>query len=132
MPIKRTLAAQLTAPAFAALVALTVFLWGSAYKCSLYHRHPEKHARVATAKLLSERERPVAPGITAQGQPPQALNPALGVPPFGHCSAAPPVHHWMAPAVPIAALPGTQREVSARGKPYLIHFSFRPPPALLA
>jgi hypothetical protein len=61
MPMKRF---QTGKPALAismaamAVLAIAVFLWGLEYKCSLYHRHPEKRQRVVAAKLLSEKERP--------------------------------------------------------------------------
>lgn len=47
------------------VLAITVFLWGVEYKCSLYHRHPEKHPRMVAAKLLSETERPRAHSATS-------------------------------------------------------------------
>jgi len=43
-----------------AVLAAAVLLWGVEYKCSLYRLHPEQQRRVAVAKLLSEKERPLA------------------------------------------------------------------------
>jgi len=53
----RKLALALSIAAITVLAA-AVFIWGVKYKCSLYHRHPERHLQVAAAKLLSENERP--------------------------------------------------------------------------
>src|ERR1700739_1980559 len=63
MAMKRIHSKQLTlalSMTGAMLLAAAVLVWGSEYKCSLYHKHPEKHARIPVAKLLSERERVAA------------------------------------------------------------------------
>ena len=106
------------------MLAAAVLVWGSEYKCSLYHRHPEKHTRVPIAKLLSERERPAAE------------NPASSL-----CAPLLQVA-FLALGIPLLALfgtvrPGFERIISAAqniariSRPRcLIHFFFRPPPVM--
>ena len=57
--LTRKLALAISMAAMAVLAA-AVLLWGVEYKCSLYRLHPEQQRRVAVAKLLSEKERPLA------------------------------------------------------------------------
>lgn len=107
----------------AMVLAAAVFVWGSQYKCSLYHRHPEKHARIPVAKLLSERERPVAAQETASTHAPllQAVFPA-----FGLLLSA--LFRTVRPGFDRVVL-AIQSDIWPRRTPSLIHFSFRPPPA---
>lgn len=109
----------------AMVLAAAVLVWGSEYKCSLYYKHPEKHPPVAVAKLLSERERPMTSEAAALecAPQPQTICLALGAPLSGYFSVA--WTRWD------RVLPPVPSEVSARGTPYLTHFSFRPPPAML-
>lgn len=104
-------------------LAAAVFLWGSEYKCSLYHKHPERHARIATAKLLSEQERPMAAEktLSLRAPLPQAVFFALGVLLFGLFRITPMGRDQV--------LLGVRDESAADRTCCLIHFSFRPPPS---
>ncbi|HEX4037448.1 MAG TPA: hypothetical protein VHX37_05260 [Acidobacteriaceae bacterium] len=117
-----TLALSVTA---AMVLAATVVLWGSEYKCSLYHGHPAQHARVAVAKLRSEKERPMAMRSTRRIQAPlpQAVFFALGGVLLSGLSRTPHAD-FDRPALTAPI------ELAGRRIPCLIHFSFRPPPAL--
>jgi len=57
--LTRKLALAISMAAMAVLAA-AVLLWVWSNKCSLYRLHPEQQRRVAVAKLLSEKERPLA------------------------------------------------------------------------
>lgn len=107
-------------------LAASILVWGSEYKCSLYHRHPEKHTRIPVAKLLSERERPVAAEAmeVVRASLLQAASFAVGVLLFGLFCVAQPGFDW--PPLVVRNDPAADR---AR---CLIHFSFRPPPAMAA
>lgn len=113
----------LSVTAAAALLGITVFLWGTAYKCSLYPGHPKNHARVAVAKLLSERERPVGANQVNLVQAPlsRAVFFALGLALFG-------VNEGF--AQPWIAAPLRRRTMRSRRACCVSHFSFRPPPSL--
>jgi hypothetical protein len=113
--------------AAATLLAATVVLWGSEYKCSLYHQHPPQHARIATAKLLSENERPEKTHITSRTPtlPTQAMFfPVAGPLFFSSLRRRRMGFDRMAVAL--------ENESQARRVPCLIHFAFRPPPPLSA
>lgn len=106
----------------AALVAAAVLFWGTAYKCSLCHLHPERHARVAVAKLLSEAERPSAIEAAA------ALKTAASIAAFQADSQAP-IAPPPAPRPRFESsppLPAAGLTLSS-----LPHFFFRPPPRSL-
>lgn len=47
------------------LLAVAVLLWGTAYKCSLYHRHPDEHVRIARVKLIVDEESPAVKRVAA-------------------------------------------------------------------
>ncbi|MGA8111006.1 MAG: hypothetical protein WBD46_08725 [Acidobacteriaceae bacterium] len=108
-----------------AVLAMTVFVWGSEYKCSLYHKHPERHPRIAVAKLLSERERPAAAETVASARAPlsQAVFIALGVLLFGPLRGTRPGLDRVFLVV--------RNETAAGKTALLIHFSSRPPPAMV-
>jgi hypothetical protein len=126
--MKRTHAKQLTmalsliAPF---VLAAAVFLWGSEYKCSLYHRHPDKGSRIAIAKLLSERERRMPAAVAVVHAPlSDTAFFALGLALDGLSRRAQLRFEQ--------ALPTIRKEDSAGSKPCLIHFPFRPPPPAAA
>ena len=106
------------------VLAAAVFVWGSEYKCSLYHRHPEEHTRVPIAKLLSERERPAAenPAASLHAPLPQATFLALGI-------ALLALFHTVRPGFE-RIVPAAQNITRIRRPRCLIHFFFRPPPAM--
>ncbi|MGB6132664.1 MAG: hypothetical protein WBG54_12860 [Acidobacteriaceae bacterium] len=110
----------------AATMAATVLFWGTAYKCSLYHEHPRKHAAVAVAKLLSEWERPDAIQTTAPAQLPvsPAVFPALWL----LLPAQLRDHHAAFRASPAPS----SRNCRGPRLSALPHFSFRPPPLSIA
>lgn len=109
-----------------AAVAAAVLFWGTAYKCSLYRKHPEKHARVAVAKLLSEWERPDTIQTTAPAQLPvsPAVFPALWL----LLPAQLPDRHAAFRASPAPS----SRNCRGPRLSALPHFSFRPPPLSIA
>lgn len=108
-----------------ACLASAVFLWGTGYKCSLYHKHPERHPRIAIAKLLSERERPSADGVISMYAPlPPAVFFAVGILLTGFYRMARPGFNWVLQVV--------RNETTTDRISCLIHFSFRPPPAMTA
>lgn len=108
----------------AVVLAAAVFLWGAEYKCSLYHGQRQKHPRIAIAKLLSERERPAALDRSRLRAPvPEATYFALGFPLFG-----PPRRAGFE-----RIDRGAWREAAGAGRiRCMVHFFFRPPPALAA
>lgn len=126
--MNRILTKQLTLALMAlavACLASAVFLWGTGYKCSLYHKHPERHPRIAIAKLLSERERPAADAAVSVRAPlPPALFFALGVLLAGLFRVARPGFAWVLPIV--------RNDTATDRISCLTHFSFRPPPAMTA
>lgn len=117
-----TLALALTA---AAVLAATVLLWGTEYKCSLYHRHPEKHTPVAMAKLLSERERPQATNQATLVSAPlsQTVFFALGLLLCEFFRKQRSAERWI--AAPLRCWAD-----SPRLRCCVNHFFFRPPPSL--
>lgn len=108
-----------------ALLASAVFLWGAEYKCSLYHAHPQKHARVPMARLLSEKERPVAARDAGRVRAPLTLAAffSLGVLLLAalRCRRA-----------AVDSTPLRQARIPDRVRACCLnHFSFRPPPLAL-
>jgi hypothetical protein len=129
MAMKRIQAKQLTlalSVITSAVLAAAVFAWGSEYKCSLYHKHPEKHPRIAVAKLLSEQERPMAARAGSWLRAPlqQVVFFAPGVLVFEVFSKDRPGFERRIPPV--------QSDTAAHRTPCLTHFSFRPPPSIAA
>jgi hypothetical protein len=106
-----------------ACLASAVFLWGTEYKCSLYHKHPDRHPRITMAKLLSERERPAGGAVpSVRASLPQTVFVALAmlVPGlFGRTRVG-----FDPILLPAPGVPAIDRSR------FLIHFSFRPPPPM--
>ena len=109
-----------------AVLAAAVFLWGVEFKCSLYHRHPEKHPPVAVAKLLSEKERPLRNCADNLLRAPLALVVSLA---FSLLLTA--WHRNQRIRLRAAALMSPALFVGLRVS-CLIHFCFRPPPSLVS
>ena len=108
-----------------ALLAAAVFLWGAEYKCSLYHAHPPKHTPVPMAKLLSEKERPVATGGAGLVRAPLTLAA------FFSLSLLLPVALRFRRAG-VDSTPLRWPRITNRLRPHCLnHFSFRPPPLAL-
>ncbi len=96
---------------------------GTEYKCSLYHKPPDRHPRVAMAKLLSERERPAGCAVaSARASLPHTafVAPAMLLPGlFGRTRLG----------LNRIPLPDPGRSAADRSR-FLIHFSSRPPPTM--
>jgi hypothetical protein len=111
-------------PAMAiAVLAVAVFLWGVAYKCSLYPVRSNTRPHMPAAKLLTEQERPQATPPTHSLCAP-VFSPiffALGLLLF---AAALRPRNSGREGLPTCWRVGTHR-ISC-----LSHFFFRPPPAL--
>ncbi|HEX3660694.1 MAG TPA: hypothetical protein VHU89_04650 [Acidobacteriaceae bacterium] len=107
-----------------ACLASAVFLWGTEYKVSLYPHHLKPQPAVPFAKLLSEQERP-ASEVEAV---PRAGAPALiAFFSLGWLTFARPREE----SEPFRVMPLRGRTLpSIRKTPWLIHFSFRPPPGV--
>lgn len=103
------------------LLAAAVFVWGSEYKCSLYYGHSESRSPIPVAKLLSERER-AAPAASVDVRLDQAGFFALAVLLFGFFRGIRAGFNRV--PVPVPNHPSVDRSCC------LIHFSFRPPPAM--
>jgi hypothetical protein len=105
-----------------AALGLLVFCWGIAYKCSLYHKHAPEHTRIAVAKLLSEKERPVAEGGGRRMQAPLTQRVLLvqGVPLPEYFQKRRGGFDAILPALPCGG--------ATVGIHCLIHFASRPPP----
>ncbi|MGA7522955.1 MAG: hypothetical protein WBW84_10765 [Acidobacteriaceae bacterium] len=105
-------------------LASAVFLWGTEYKVSLYPRHLKPQPAVPFAKLLSERERP------ASGT--EAVSRADALPLITFFSPALLTTALLREkAEPFLVVPLWGRAIpSIRKTPWLIHFSFRPPPGI--
>lgn len=121
----RKLALALSTAAMAVLAA-AVFVWGVEFKCSLYHRHPEKHPQVAAAKLLSEKERPLRNCADNLLRAP--LVPVVSLA-FSLLLTA--WHRDQRIRLRAAALMSPALLVGLRVS-CLIHFCFRPPPSLVS
>ncbi len=107
-------------------LASAVFLWGTEYKCSLYHKHLKKHPRIAAAKLLSEQERRVTVHSAASARFPlsEAVRFAPGMLRTTHLCRK---QAGMDPIpLPRSHEPATNRRA------FLIHSSVRPPPRTAA
>jgi hypothetical protein len=107
-------------------LAAAVFLWGAQYKCSLYHAHPNRHPRIAMAKLLSERERPDT-NNGAKSLPGRLARVVFFAP---QQSETAPIQDRRTGllSTPLSP-PGTG---SALRISFQTHFSFRPPPRLVS
>ena len=108
------------------LVVFAVFSWGVQYKLSLYNWPARSTAAAPQAKLLSQKERPVAVPVGLVGNAPDRLK---AISPYV-CALV----GWIA----ALALPGTLRRsiftaksefVSKNSSQHLSYFFFRPPPS---
>lgn len=107
-------------------LAATVFLWGAQYKCSLYHAHPNRHPKIAMAKLLSERERPEA-NHGVKTLPTRLALVVLFA--HGQSETVPIQNRRTGLRTTPLSPPGTD---SALRISFQTHFSFRPPPRLVS
>lgn len=107
------------------LVVFAVFSWGVQYKLSLYDRPAKSIAAVPQAKLLSQKERPVA---VYQAMSVNASDALLPVPPyfcvlFGLLVAA-----SIARILRKSSHPERAEFLPRDPGPHLSYFFFRPPP----
>lgn len=109
-----------------AVLALTVFLWGVEYKCSLYPVHGKTPTSVPVAKLLSERERP-APGAHRNSLRAPLSLAAL----FALWLLTVPTLRTLRAGFNPTLLPTLPTPIDGLRPASLYHFSFRPPPGLL-
>jgi hypothetical protein len=116
----------LSAKLCALILGLTVFLWGTQYKLSLYFVPSESHPMVPTAKLLGPETSPqksAKAGSTAV-----------------EAKSAPKPHNFSfaltakasAPAQPIRRVDQPRQYVSSAQSASFIHFPSRPPPASIS
>lgn len=108
------------------VLAAAVFLWRVEFKCSLYHRHPQKHPRIAAAKLLSEKERPLGNPLDNLLRAPLA--------PVASVAFLLLLTHWRRDRrIRFRAASLTPPPLSiGRRVACVIHFCFRPPPAFVS
>jgi hypothetical protein len=110
---------------FVALLAAAVFLWGVAYKVSLYPVH-RKAATVPVAKLLSEKERPAAKPVTKSLCLRLSLAACCSFLLFLASRLRVPRAAFRCAPLPMPLKRNGHRPAS------LHHFSFRPPPLSIA
>ncbi|MDQ2835421.1 MAG: hypothetical protein M3Y50_17100 [Acidobacteriota bacterium] len=108
------------------LLAAGLFAWGLQYKLSLYDLPGSQTVSIPHAKLLSEKERPVALNANTFGTP---STPELALALFSAFLLS---GFWPGAALVQTAWIWLRRKAEARPKAHLrsSYFSFRPPPAL--
>ena len=102
------------------LVVFAVFSWGVQYKLSLYDQPAKTVAASPQAKLLSQKERPIAVHEAVTGNP---SRPAQPVTLIGLIAAT-----AIVSAIGKLISTDTSNFVPSKSRPHLSYFSFRPPP----
>lgn len=117
---RRTLRCSPTLACLLAVLSISLFSWGLAYKISLYHTH-ELPPKMAAAKLLSQKERP------AVAQSNQILPPI--VPEFG-LSATQAPSLYLSSFTHVPGLERSLRRPRDTREIFTVHTDRRPPPRL--
>ena len=107
------------------LVVFAVFSWGVQYKLSLYDWPAKTVAATPQAKLLSQKERPIAVHEAVTGNP---SRPAQPVTPYFSALIGLIAATAIVSAIGKLISTDTSNFVPSKSRPHLSYFSFRPPP----